>query len=433
MKTRETLFTSLAFLFWGLVPISAMGQSLPHTFSANTAAKASEVNENFEYLFQRFKLRTTTIDCSSSDSIQDALKEYNHIKVSGNCNQYVQIGLRGYQSSSQQQINRDFIFIEGLDANKATTISSSNKVVIDIDDTITVRLKNLTISGTDQYALTVGRGATLYAESLEVKNAQNGITVHDGGIAYLSDITVSATSNAVQVTRNGTARIYNDSLLQNSPVGLAVYYGSHAQVDNSTINGNQLGVYMKQASLDVYGSTISNNTGDGFLLHHNSSAEINNSNILSNTNDGLTLRNGSQALVVNSVIDGSQSHGVYINANSVMQTDNLTVKNSSHKNISLSDNSVLRFFSSTVESDNETNLAIMSGSRVIVKGSNMNFSGSSAVTLYDSATLEVRSTSNSFSGTIACTNPANMGVSIVRNNTGSSWDNSSSPTTCPVH
>jgi hypothetical protein len=26
-----------------------------------------------------------------------------------------------------------------------------------------------------------------------------------------------------------------------------------------------------------------------------------------------------------------------------------------------------------------------------------------------------------------------MGVSIVRNQTGSSWDNSSSPTTCFVH
>jgi hypothetical protein len=432
MKTIKTLFASLAFLFLGLVPISAMGQSMPYTFTANTAAKASEVNANFEYLLKRFKLRTTTINCYS-DSIQDALKEYNHIKVSGNCNQYIQIGLRGYQSSSQQQINRDFIFIEGLDPNKATTISSSNLVVVDIDDTVTVHLKNLTISGTNQYALVVGRGATLYAESLEVKNAQNGITVHDGGIAYLSDITVSSTSNAVTVTRNGTARIYNNSLLQNSPVGLAVYYGSHAQVDNSTIKGNQLGVYMKQASLDVYGSTISNNTDDGFLIHQNSSAEINNSNILNNTRDGLTLRNGSQALVVNSVIDGSQSHGVYINANSVMQTDNLTVKNSNHKNISLSDNSVLRFFSSTVESDNETNLEINTGSRVIAKGSNMNFSGSSAVKLYDRATLEVRSTSNSFSGTIACSNPANMGVSIVRNQTGSSWDNSSSPTTCPVH
>ena len=139
MKTGKTLFASLAFLFLGLVPISAMGQSLPHTFTANTAAKASEVNANFEYLLERFKLRVTTIDCSNG-SIQDALKEYNHIKLSGNCNQYVQIGLRGYQSSSQQQINRDFIFIEGLDPNKASTISSSNIVVVDIDDTVTVHL-----------------------------------------------------------------------------------------------------------------------------------------------------------------------------------------------------------------------------------------------------------------------------------------------------
>ena len=79
MKTRETLFTSLAFLFWGLVPISAMGQSLPHTFSANTAAKASEVNANFTYLLDRFGTRKTTVDCNSGESITTALKNYNHI------------------------------------------------------------------------------------------------------------------------------------------------------------------------------------------------------------------------------------------------------------------------------------------------------------------------------------------------------------------
>ena len=42
MKTRKTLFASFAFLFLGLVPILAMGQSMPHTFTANTAAKASD-------------------------------------------------------------------------------------------------------------------------------------------------------------------------------------------------------------------------------------------------------------------------------------------------------------------------------------------------------------------------------------------------------
>ena len=63
MKTRRTFFGSFAFLFLSLIPISVLGQSMPHTFSANTAAKASEVNENFTYLLDRFKLRTTTINC----------------------------------------------------------------------------------------------------------------------------------------------------------------------------------------------------------------------------------------------------------------------------------------------------------------------------------------------------------------------------------
>ncbi len=65
MKTIKTFYASFAFLFLGLVPISAMGQSLPHTFSANTAAKASEVNANFQYLLERFGTRKTADNCYS--------------------------------------------------------------------------------------------------------------------------------------------------------------------------------------------------------------------------------------------------------------------------------------------------------------------------------------------------------------------------------
>ena len=67
MKTLNTFFVSFTFLFLGLVPISAMGQSMPYTFSANTAAKASEVNENFTYLLERFGgIRETTVNCGTS-------------------------------------------------------------------------------------------------------------------------------------------------------------------------------------------------------------------------------------------------------------------------------------------------------------------------------------------------------------------------------
>jgi hypothetical protein len=116
-----------------------------------------------------------------------------------------------------------------------------------------------------------------------------------------------------------------------------------------------------------------------------------------------------------------------------MQTDNLTVKNSSSFNMKITDNSVIRFFNSKVQAGSETNFHINSGSRAVVIGSVITDSSGDSVNLYDRASLEVRSTGNSFTGTIACSNPANMGVSIVINGTGSSWDNSSSPTTCPVH
>ena len=99
----------------------------------------------------------------------------------------------------------------------------------------------------------------------------------------------------------------------------------------------------------------------------------------------------------------------------------------------LSDNSIVRFFNSILQADNESNFHINSGSRAILRDSTISNSSGDSVNLYDRATLEVRSTGNSFTGTISCSNPLNMGISIIRNQTGSSWDNSSKPTNCPVH
>lgn len=116
-----------------------------------------------------------------------------------------------------------------------------------------------------------------------------------------------------------------------------------------------------------------------------------------------------------------------------MQTDNLTVKNSGYNNMTIGDNSVLRFFNSKVESDNESNLRIFGGSRVILKNSNIIHTNGNSVDIWDRGFIQVMQTNNSFTGKIDCWNPVNMGVSIVKNDTGSAWDNASSPTDCPVH
>lgn len=62
-----------------------MGQSVPHTFSANTPAKAGEVNENFEHLANQFYQNKKTINCPG-DNLTQALSEgYNHLTINGAC------------------------------------------------------------------------------------------------------------------------------------------------------------------------------------------------------------------------------------------------------------------------------------------------------------------------------------------------------------
>ena len=60
-------------------------QTLPHTFSANSAAKAEEVNENFQFLANQFKVNKKTIDCST-DNMTKAIEDgYNHLVINGTC------------------------------------------------------------------------------------------------------------------------------------------------------------------------------------------------------------------------------------------------------------------------------------------------------------------------------------------------------------
>ena len=103
--TRRSIHLSVAFILLGLLASSALAQSLPHTFSANTAANASEVNENFKYLLERIETRKTTVNCPT-DNITNALKDYNHILISGKCSE--NIFLRA------DLIPHRFIILEGV-------------------------------------------------------------------------------------------------------------------------------------------------------------------------------------------------------------------------------------------------------------------------------------------------------------------------------
>ena len=63
METMKALLTLLMVI----ISSTAFAQTLPHTFSANSAAKAEEVNENFQFLANQFKVNKKTIDCSTDN------------------------------------------------------------------------------------------------------------------------------------------------------------------------------------------------------------------------------------------------------------------------------------------------------------------------------------------------------------------------------
>ena len=88
---RKSIYLFCLLVFFGFLYFSALAQSLPHTFTANTAAKASEVNENFKYLLERFGTRKTSVNCYSGESITTALQNYNHIVISGICSEILHL------------------------------------------------------------------------------------------------------------------------------------------------------------------------------------------------------------------------------------------------------------------------------------------------------------------------------------------------------
>ena len=132
MKTRKILSESFVVLFLILIPISVFGQSMPHTFSANTAAKASEVNENFEYLLNKFGTSKATVNCLSGVkadpdnlmyiSINEALKNHNYLVITGMCNEKV--------SLTSDLEGADLVKPNSSDDYKSTYDQSHHRLVI---------------------------------------------------------------------------------------------------------------------------------------------------------------------------------------------------------------------------------------------------------------------------------------------------------------
>ena len=450
MKTRKTLFASLAFLFLGLVPILAMGQSLPHTFSANTAAKASEVNENFTYLLERFGTRKTTVNCYSGESITTALKNYNHIVISGVCTENI--------SLDGETLPHRVVILEGSSsASDGITASSSASPVIDINYHVFVRVKNLTLKGGEKGLKVRRNGIALISNSIvennsgvgicacgtsfmlsesniirnnsssgiyatdnaEVNIKSNTISGHSGGssititqgayaVINSNTITGSSGNTAVQIIRCSSAYIKSNTI-QSAYIGISVQDSSHAILKNNTVNSNSssgLRVDNNASVILAEGNTFSNNSAycirvwlAGSLTMWGDAQLTSPTTISGNTKGPIRVDEGGSAYLSNLTL-ASQSKGIIIQNGNFVKLDNVTITGSGAHGINVWGTNI-GLEDSTISGSTDTEIFAKFSTINLEKTAITGTAGSDEIKLNYSSMLFI-GTGTTITGTVTC-------------------------------
>ena len=129
----------ILIMLLSLLPISLKAQSMPHSFTDGDIIYADQINENFEYLLKRTAIHQTNVDCDAGETINSALEKYNHIIISGTCNENIFV-----------ENHQNLLILEGSNEdaslNKIIAATSDN-ATIKIDTPLILNIKNLNISG----------------------------------------------------------------------------------------------------------------------------------------------------------------------------------------------------------------------------------------------------------------------------------------------
>ena len=330
LELDKTLVNCTICFFLGLAPISAMGQSLPHTFSANTAAKASEVNENFKYLLERIETRKTTINCPT-DSVANALKDYNHILISGICSENLLL--------SADIIPHRFIILEGVTGSSTDgiTAADSSSAVIAAWMGIKIKVKNLTLSG-GKNGIYIAAGGLALLESSKIENMSDHGMYSAGAISLCNNSTIQNIEKyGAFILNSSFGHIEKCQLTGNSSSDTVRFItGSGGAILDSTITGGKSALLIERASSALIGkSKAVTITGaeTGITVHGSSNVEIINTTIDSNSGNGIYAdRNSSVYLGGDNTITNNSGYAVELNTGS-------TLSNKCSKSNNISSNS----------------------------------------------------------------------------------------------
>lgn len=425
IKTIKTLFASFAFLFLGLVPISAMGQSMPYTFTANTAAKASEVNENFTYLLERFGgIRETTVNCGTSGSgsgINSAIQNgYNSIVINGICKENIKLDgtegniprllkLRGANNDASQ----DKIIDNSSYTEHVLTFSHAGGLLVTID--------NLTISGGDR-GITTWMNVNLLIRNSKVEGYKNrGITLQGNSVMQGENLTIDGSYSGATTEEQGlrmwggaVAYVENLTITNNQKFGLTMWQSDIEIRENVILTGNgrainvgKGAVFTSNANINISGSTdraidVSQGlfqTWDGTISITNTTGIILKgwmSNIyiknLTATGDGSSddIFNISMSVfsLENLSLSSAGGNGIYFH-NSDGEIDNLTSSNNKESGI-VANRSRIRVENSVFSGNEEDGINLYQASSLELRSSTISSNTDEGIEAEENSTIKVR-------------------------------------------
>ena len=425
MKTFKTFYASFAFICLGLVPISAMGQSMPHTFTANSAARASEMNANFTYLLERFSgIRETTVNCGNSGTgsgINTAIQNgYNSIVINGICKENIKLDgseeniprllkLRGANNDASQ----DKIIDNSSYTEHVLTFSHAGGLLVTID--------NLTISGGDR-GITTWMNVNLLIRNSKVEGYKNrGITLQGNSVMQGENLTIDGSYSGATTEEQGlrmwggaVAYVENLTITNNQKFGLTMWQSDIEIRENVILTGNgrainvgKGAVFTSNANINISGSTdraISVSQGlfqtdEGTISITNTSGNIFNawmSNIRINnltaigdgsTEESLVRLDSSVSYLTNLSISNSGENGLHFN-NSESTIDNLTSKNNKGDGISAW-RSRITVKNSLISGNEDEGIELNSGSNLSLESSTISTNSGDGIEAYENIYIQV--------------------------------------------